>query len=385
MKKLILPAAALALAIGAAPIAQEIELTPVAKAWLAERGRIVFAGQRDYPPFEYIDAATGEYSGMSVELIRWIATEFGFTAIFTPMSFAEAQNAVVEGAADAITGIFRSSGREARFDFSADIFPVPARIFTRSNTGGMAATRDLNGKKVVVQRGDYAVEYLAAAGVSADLVYADDFRQALGLLMAGAADALVGDEQVVGTHIRQNRLEGSVKPSSGPLYVGRDCVAVAKGDAIALSIIDAGIQRARASGTLGTIYQKWTGLPLVDDSRARDTWNMAGLLFSAAVALIGAALAAFAASKRWLKAKISEARADLEAVIEDLKAENGRLSASNLRLRRDIEERSRLEEEKRRIDAEAAARRVEELTRLAITAALESTRSGMSERHVPER
>lgn len=371
-----LAAAVAVIGAGAAPAGQDSELTDVAKAWLAERGRIVFAGQLDYPPFEFVDGATGEYTGMGVELIRWIATEFGFTAAFAPMSFAEAQNAVIEGSADAISGIFRSPGREPRFDFSADVFPVPALIFARADSADIAATRDLEGRKVAVQRGDFAIEYLAAAGVAVEYVYADDFKQALALLAAGAADAMIGDEQVVRTHIRLGRLEGAVKSVSGPLYVGRDCIAVAKGDAIPLSIIDAGIRRAKSSGTLSTIYMKWTGLPLVDDGEGRNSWNAAGIFVSAAAAMVGAALAGIAAAKRWMLGKVAEAKADLEATIGELRAENGRLSATAARLRRDIEERSRLEEEKRRIDAEAAARRVEELTRLAITSALESTRSG---------
>jgi lipid II:glycine glycyltransferase (peptidoglycan interpeptide bridge formation enzyme) len=69
------------------------------------------------------------------------------------------------------------------------------------------------------------------------------------------------------------------------------------------------------------------------------------------------------------------ARADLEKTVASLREDNERLAASNTRLRRDVEERSRLEEEKRRIDAEVAARRVEELTRCAIAAALESTQN----------
>ncbi|HPM73428.1 MAG TPA: hypothetical protein PLE25_10695, partial [Spirochaetales bacterium] len=66
------------------------------------------------------------------------------------------------------------------------------------------------------------------------------------------------------------------------------------------------------------------------------------------------------------------ATAALRGQADRLQAENEALAAANARLRVDLEERSRLEVEKRRIDAEAAARRVEELTRCAIAKALDS-------------
>ena len=106
-------AAALFLVLCALPAFADNRLSQSERDWLAERSEVVFVGQTSYPPFEFIHPRRGEYSGMSIELIRWIATEYGFTAIFRPMPFASAQEAVLSGSADALTGIFWSEDRES--------------------------------------------------------------------------------------------------------------------------------------------------------------------------------------------------------------------------------------------------------------------------------
>lgn len=375
MKNKMLAAIFLAFSIAAQPAWSHTEsgLSEVAKAWLAERRIIVFSGQNAYPPFEFIDPASREYSGLNIELIRWIATELGFTAVFTPMTLAEAQNAVMDGRADAITGISRSPGREARFDLSSGMFPIPASIFTRKERSDIHTLRDLEGKRVAIPRGDYTIEYLEGAGLHFDLVYTEDFRSALSLVITGKADATIGDEQVILGYIADTQLGDLVRKASEPLYVGQVYIAVAKGDSILLSIIDTGIHRARETGTLDTIYRKWTGSSLTRGAVPEKNVRIVGLLVTLAVALGTGMLAAVYLVKQKIRAMIQDARADLEAVVVSLREDNEHLAASNARLRRDVEERSRLEEEKRRIDAEVAARRVEELTRCAIAAALEST------------
>jgi len=363
--------ALLACAALAGPSFANDGLPAAARAWLAERQEIVFVGQAAYPPFEFVDGRSGEYTGMAVELIRWIATEYGFSAAFKALPLEAAQNAVLRGEADALTGLFKSDARSLRFDFTAPVFSVPASIYSRRDGPPIRSAADLNGRRMAAQRGDYAVEYLSLSGVAVEWVFADDFGAALELVASGAAEALVGDEQPVQYHLRSRGLEDAIRRSSGPLYAGADCMAVAKGDALLLAVLNAGIARAKATGTLETIYRKWTGSSLSEPAEKEPLSRGAA---TAIVASIVAAAPSFAAMLRY-RPKVDAAARALRAEIECLKARNDALSAANARLRLDLEERSRLEEDKRRIDAEAAARRVEELTRCAIAKALDTTGS----------
>ena len=367
----------LAIAAPALPAGAEDGLSAGAQAWLSERREIVFAGQLAYPPFEFVNRRTGEYTGMSPELIRWIATEFGFTAVFRPMPFGDAQQAVSNGSADALTGIFKSEARALRYDFSAEVFEVPASIFVRSERTDIRTEADLDGKSVAVQRGDYAIEHLTAADLDVRFVYTDDFRSALALVASGEADAMVGDEQVVLYHIYDDRLSDRIKKTSSPLYVGSDCMAVATGNAMLLSVLDAGIRKAQATGTLDTINRKWMGVSLALETKRSGWWRTFGLAVAGAAVLASLVIV--------IKARelsiVGTARSELKATIAEQGSRIEALTAANARLRLDLEARSRLEEDKRRIDAESAARRVEELTRCAIAAALDSTKADDTKRN----
>ncbi len=349
------------------PLPADDGLTDAARLWLDEHREIRFAGQAAYPPFEFVDEETGEYTGMAVELIRWIATEYGFTAVFEPMPFQAAQTAVLRGAADALSGLFKSDERALRYDFSTPVFSVATSLFTRSENLDLRSVADLNGKRVAVQRGDYAVEYLSATNAAVEFMYADDFRSALRLVTTGKADALIGDEETVLYYIYKERLGEKIRRASGVLYTGKDCMAVAKGDAMLLAVLDAGIEKALTTGTLDTIYRKWTGLPRSE--AAEQNAPASGLKLVAIVAVV-AAIAATVATWQ-VRVSVRRATASLTGTVLELRRQNGLLSSTNARLQRDLEERSRLEEDKRRIDAESAARRVEELTRCAIAAALD--------------
>ncbi len=325
----------------------ETKLNAAERAWLAEKGEILFVGQTAYPPFEFLHPRHGEYTGMAIELIRWIATELGFPAVFEPMSFAEAQEAVVSGRADAITGIFRSEERERRFTFSAEVFSVPASIFVKRERTDIVELSDLEGKRVAVQRGDYAIEFLREYGINVDFRYTDNFSSALNAVVQGEADALIGDEQIVLYYIYDGRLTGAVKKTGEALYIGSDCMAVALGNDMLINILDKGLARARDSGTLATIYEKWLGVAYSAQAGSSSAWVLPLSLALGAALILAAAVSFWTLQLRRLVRLKTDELSKLNAA---LKTSNQNLTAANAQLVRDMEERSRFEEERRRLE-----------------------------------
>jgi signal transduction histidine kinase len=338
----------LILIVAGTQLAAQTRLSETERAWLASRAEIVFAGQESYPPFEFIHPRHGGYTGMAIELIRWIATEFGFNAVFLPMPFANAQQAVEKGEADALTGIFTSEERSKRFDFSEEVFAVPASIFVRTERTDVLEIEDLKGKRVAIQRGDYAMEYLSNRGIPVSYQYTDDFPSALNLVASGEADALIGDEQIVLYYLYSTGLAGDIKKVADPLYTGSDCMAVAKGNDILLSILDKGLAHAKATGTFNRIYEKWLGTSYSTGTSRLDKWAMP-LLAGFGVLLI-IALVAIAWTLQ-LNRVVQKKTAELRDLNLELKDSNDRLTAANAQLIMDMEERARMEEERRRLEA----------------------------------
>ena len=235
-----------------------VELTEEEQAYLGNKETIRFVSQTRYPPFEFV-GSDGDHTGMCIELARWIATQFGFKAHFTDMSFKDAQQAVLSGKVDVLTSLFYSEKREKIFDFTKVMFKVPASIFVVAERPDIKETNDLNGKTIAMQAGDYALEFLEKKNIVFEVVYTKNFGEATDLVIAKKVDAIIGDEQIVLYHIYSNHLTEKIKKVGEPLYIGQNCMGAKGPNPILISILNKGIDLAIKQGLLDRIQKKWIG------------------------------------------------------------------------------------------------------------------------------
>ena len=233
-------------------------LSPSERAWLKHNEPVIFVSQTTYPPFEFIDRA-GQRQGMCLDLARWIAAEFGFQVRFQDMAFKDAQKAVLEGRADVLTSLFYSRERDQRFDFSQTTWEVPAVIFVPAERPDIIGVADLAGKRIAMQRGDYAEEYLRTKGFDYQLVPVGSFAEAADAVLTGQADAMIGDRPIVLHHLYSNGLLEQMKTVGEPLYVGRNSMAVAEGRRELVGILNKGMDLARQRGVFEDISGRWLG------------------------------------------------------------------------------------------------------------------------------
>ncbi len=229
--------------------------------YLQDNPEIVFVSQTSYPPFEFIDDS-GERQGMCIELARWISTEFGFQAAFVDMNFQDAQNAILNGNADVLTSFFYSPARDDFFDFTEPMYEIPARIFVLPENENISDITDLAGKRVAVQRGDYAIDFLHNEEIDCILIQTDNFVDGIHLLLEGEVEALVGDEQIVYFHIYNHHDSHEIKAVGDTLYTGLNCMATTNENLILASIISKGITHANELGIIDGISEKWQGHPI---------------------------------------------------------------------------------------------------------------------------
>ena len=234
------------------------ELSADEQAYLHSKGTIIFVSQTRYPPFEFVDQ-NKEHTGMCIELARWMAAEFGFKANFTDTYFKKAQQDILSGKADVLTSFFYSKKRDKSFDFTHVMFEVPASIFVAAERMDIKEIHDLNGKRIAMQAGDYAKEFLESKHIRFDVTYTKDFAEATDLVIAGKADAIIGDEQIVLYHIFKDNLTEKIKKVGDPLYIGQNCMTTKEGNRVLISILNKGIKLAQQSGVLEKINRKWIG------------------------------------------------------------------------------------------------------------------------------
>ncbi|MFN3412160.1 MAG: transporter substrate-binding domain-containing protein [Exilispira sp.] len=238
---------------------KQTNLTDKEAEYIKNNKNIHFVGQINYAPFEFIDK-DGNYNGMMIDLLRWISYEYGFNITFTSVSFKEAQQMVLDGEADGISSLFYSEKREKYFDFSYPIFLVPASIFVSNLRYDINNFKDLNGKKIGMQRGDYAEEFLKEKNIKCEIIYVDDFYQAIDKIIDNEVDAVIGDEQVVWYHIFSMNYMDKIKIIGEPLYTGLNCFGIHKGNFLLQSILNKGIEKARKDGLLDRLTKKWIGV-----------------------------------------------------------------------------------------------------------------------------
>ncbi len=228
------------------------------QAWLDKNNEIIFVSQSEYPPFEFINEYN-QSEGMCIELVHWIATEFGFKAQFHDMPFLEAQQAVLTGEADVLTSLFYSETRDENFDFSRMTWSVPALIFVQSERPDIKELQDLNGKRVAMQQGDYAGDFLKSNNIPFTLIPTKTFTEAINMLITGQADAVIGDKQIVLYNLFSKNLMDKIKSVGEPLYIGQNTMAVKEGRLLLQSILNKGLLRAQQNGVFSKLTLKWIG------------------------------------------------------------------------------------------------------------------------------
>jgi ABC-type amino acid transport substrate-binding protein len=235
-----------------------INLTDEEEAFFHSKDTIVFVSQTRYPPFEFM-SQDRQNEGMMIDVVHWMAVEIGFRPVFMNMSFKEAQEAVLSGKADVLTSLFLSDNRKEQFDFTSTLFDVPASIFVRAERTDIHGLADLEGKTIAIQKGDYANEFLETRKIIVNILDTLNFAEATDAVIAGKADAVVGDEQIVFHHIYRNRMAGHIKKVGEPLYIGKNCMAAQKGNDPLIGAFNKAIDKAMRTGVLDNISRKWLG------------------------------------------------------------------------------------------------------------------------------
>ena len=244
------------------------ELSPSERAWLLHNQPVVFVSQASYPPFEFTNQE-GQRQGMCLDLVRWIAEEYDFQIRLVDMSFQDAQQAVLERRADVLTSLFYSRERDQRFDFSQTTWEVPAMIFVPADRPDIIGLADLAGKRIAMQRGDYAEEFLRTKGIVYEIVPVRSFAEAADMVLAGQADAMIGDRPIVLHHLYTSGSIDRMKTVGTPLYVGQNSMAASEGEKDLISILNKGIDLARQKGGFEEISIKCLGTSLKAEENDR--------------------------------------------------------------------------------------------------------------------
>ncbi|GFO60649.1 histidine kinase [Geomonas silvestris] len=277
------------------------------------RAAIVVGGDRDYPPYEFIDR-DGRPSGYNVELTKAIAEVMGMKVEFRLGAWSEMRTALQNGSVDVLQGMSYSDERLAEVDFSLPHTIVNHAVFARKDSPRVNSLEELQGKTVAVHRAGIMHDFLKKQGFTGKLVLTDTPADALRQTAAGKTDfAIVAI--VPGMYIIRELKLSNLIPVVRNVASHRYCFAVDKGNEELLSRFNEGLAILKKTGQQQAIYEKWLGVLEPTPIEWRIVAKYAAIVVVPLVLLLGG----FALWSRTLHRQVALRTADLTREIAERK------------------------------------------------------------------
>ncbi len=239
-------------------------IVPVAKADvlgnIAKSGTIKIAVPQDFPPFGSVGSDM-KPKGYDIDVANLIGKELGAKVELVPVSSANRVPFLTTGKVDlVISSMGKNAEREKVIDFSAAYAPFFNGVFGPED---IKATKveELAGKTISVTRGsieDLELSKIAPAG--AEIKRFEDNNATITAYLSGQTQ-LIATGNVVAAAVNERsklrRLSTKFLIKNSPCYVG-----LAKGETALQTKVNEIIAKAKKSGALNEISQRWLQAPL---------------------------------------------------------------------------------------------------------------------------
>jgi PAS domain S-box-containing protein len=224
---------------------------------LDKPARVVVVDDAAYAPFAFLDAE-GRPSGITVDVWKLWSRKTGVPVEFRLMRWESALDAVANGEADAVGGLFKTEERLSRFDFSRAFFPIATTVFFHKQIHGIRGLEDLQGFSVGVVAGDSAVELIRQGHPTIQLQPYADAETLIGAAVRGEVKVLALDAEAGRFYLAKHDTDGLFRETARPLAVSPLHAAVRKGNSVLLAVVADGFNRM-SEDEIAAIVDSWIG------------------------------------------------------------------------------------------------------------------------------
>jgi ABC-type amino acid transport substrate-binding protein len=211
-----------------------------------------------FPPFENLDATSGEIVGLDVDLARAIAAQWGVKTELVGVGFDELIDAVTAHKVDAaISALPIVSGRTQEVSFS-DQYIEGGVVLAAPAGSSLTGTLSLRNRTVAVEwgsAGDAEARALQKElSVPLTLLQRETAEEALAAAQSGEASAAIVDAVSMGLFDRRG---GTLVVIGRPLRTDPYVVMVAHDSPALLREINFALAGLSADGTLASLKSRW--------------------------------------------------------------------------------------------------------------------------------
>jgi len=242
-------------------------IVPVAKADvlgnIAKSGTIKIAVPQDFPPFGSVGSDM-KPSGYDIDVANLIGKELGAKVELVPVSSANRVPFLTTGKVDlVISSMGKNAEREKVIDFSTAYAPFFNGVFGPEDVK-VGKAEELVGKSISVTRGsieDLELSKIAPAG--SDIKRFEDNNATITAYLSGQTQ-LIATGNVVAAAVNERsklrRLSTKFLIKNSPCFVG-----LAKGETALQAKVNEILAKAKKSGALNEISQRWLHAALPAD------------------------------------------------------------------------------------------------------------------------
>ena len=216
-------------------------------------------GDRNYPPFEYLDK-NGRPTGFTVELTQAIAREMNMNIHIQLGEWESMVKALRDGRIDALEGMFYSPERDQFLDFSPKFLVIHCVSIARHGAGKHPVTiEDLAGLDLVVQAEDAILDTLRERGIEPKISTVKTQEDVIRAVAEGQNDYGLGTRFGALHAVKKNGWT-NIEIGDQVIYSGEYAYAVAHGNDALLAQFAEGLRLLKDSGEYQRLYDKWLGV-----------------------------------------------------------------------------------------------------------------------------
>jgi polar amino acid transport system substrate-binding protein len=232
-------------------------LTALSLPLWSQAKKITFGSDATFPPMEFVDSAKN-VAGFDVDMINAVAKAAGFQAVVKNTAWDGIFAGLTAGDYDAVlSSVTITDERKGTMDFSTPYVNAGQVIIVPKTNKKVTKPEQLSGLKVGVQigtTGDIAVAKIAKV----DKKTYDEIGLAVEDLSIGRLDAVVVDSPIAANYVLQNeKYKAKLMIVGVPFTEEFYGVAVKKGNAAVLDLINKGLAAIQKDGTLDKLKKKW--------------------------------------------------------------------------------------------------------------------------------
>jgi diguanylate cyclase (GGDEF)-like protein len=193
---------------GPAAAAPDTLLTAEEQAWVAKHPVLLFAPERDFPPFSFVDSQ-GQHRGLSADVLDLVQAHTGLK--FQAVAAAERSGNIdrlKRREVDLLTSLRPTSDREQFIAFTSAYVSSPAVVLRRRGDRRPGDLAKMGGERVAVDRNSAAETFIHETYPDVLPVEVDVAAQGLRDLVFGEVDACVVNLATASFIIERDRLSG---------------------------------------------------------------------------------------------------------------------------------------------------------------------------------